>query len=198
MRRAFTIVELLIVVGIVGLLAALLIPVFGTWRERSVVRSAARDIESILKLARSKSLASEGGAKYGVLFYDGAANFSLCKNPAYIPDPVVPSSYNVYSCGTLINSHTLGSSLSFCAPYTSSTELKSLAPGWAVVPGVFFSKLTGEYENIDPASTEGVIYFYNKNKIASPCGDQPALDACLAAKTCGGVVITKSGVIYEK
>lgn len=190
-------IELIIVIGVIGLLAALIIPSFGTWRERTVVRSAARDVESILKLARSKSLASEDGAKYGVLFYDGATTFSLCKNPDAIR--LGDSGYYIYTCPTLVNSYSLPNSLSFCTPYTSSIELQSISPGWTIIPGVIFSKLTGEYEDITPSATEGVIYFYNKNKIASPCGSgEAALTICRNNKTCGGVVITKSGVIYEK
>jgi len=188
MRRAFTMVEILIVVGIISLLAALVIPSFGTWRERTVVRSAARDIESILKLARSKSLASEDGAMYGVLFYDSSTAFQLCKNPHYD---------GTFTCGTIINTYRLPSALSFCTIFTSSAELKTSALSLGVNPGVFFSKLTGEYENIDSASSEGTIYFYNTSKEASPCGN-PAIDECLLAKTCGGVTITKSGLIYEK
>jgi len=189
MRRAFTIVEILIVAGVISLLAALVIPSFGVWRERTVVRSAARDIESILKLARSKSLASEDGAKYGVLFYDSSTAFQLCKNPSY--------SGGTFDCGTIINTYRLPSTLSFCTIFTSSAELKTTPLGLGVNPGVFFSKLTGEFENIDLASSEGTIYFYNKNKIPSPCGT-PTLPGCLLDKTCGGITITKSGVIYEK
>ena len=171
MRRAFTMVELIIVIGIIGLLAAIIIPSFGIWRERTVVRSAARDIESVLKLARSKSLASEDGAKYGVAFYGGNSQyFNLCKNTS-----------NDSTCTTYISSHDLPVSLAFCST--------------ALTAPVFFKKLTGEYEG---ASADLIIYFYNKNKIASPCGSSSLTTECLSAKTCGGVTITKSGVIYEK
>ncbi len=169
MRRAFTLIELIIVVGIIGFLVALIMPSFGTWRERTVVQSTARDIESILKLARSKSLASEGGAKYGVQFITGSAWYQLCKNAP-------PSA----SCDKFINEYDVPSALSFCADTT-----------------VVFSKLTGEYENLDPSADLGTIYFYNKNKTANPCSQPSAIVACLTAKTCGGVTITKSGIIYE-
>ncbi|MSR76234.1 MAG: prepilin-type N-terminal cleavage/methylation domain-containing protein [Candidatus Ryanbacteria bacterium] len=161
-RRALTLIEVVVVLAVLGVLLTIGVPNFSTWRDRNAVGTAARDVESILKLARSKSLASEEGALYGVFFTSAGSKHSLCKNPAA-------------SCGTLVNDYFLPGNLVFCPTPQDVT----------------FSKLSGSTQ------ADETVYFYNKN-IASLCGNQPALDACILAKTCGGVIAAQSGVIYEK
>lgn len=112
--RGFSLIEALVVLGALVMLIAIVIPGFSAWRSRNAVSTAVRDVESVLKLARSKTLASEDGASYGVFFTNGDAKYSLCKNPDA-------------NCNTLVNDRFLPGGLIFCPTPTN----------------INFSKLTG-------------------------------------------------------
>lgn len=64
--RGFTLVEILVVLGIFGLLAASAVVALGTLRGGSDLQAEARGLSRVLELARSKTVASEGDARYGV------------------------------------------------------------------------------------------------------------------------------------
>ena len=167
--RAFSLIEILVVLAVIGILIAVVVPGFSTWRTRNAVGTGVRDVESVLKLARSKSLASEDGALYGVFFTAADNKYSFCKNPS-------DAGGGTYICGTLINDHFLPASLVFC-PTPSD---------------IIFSKLTGNTQ------ANATVYFYNKNTASALCSDAPALTLCITDKTCGGVEVLQSGVVYEK
>ena len=56
--RGFSLLELLVVIAIISILVALALPSYLEWRRNIVYRTAARDIVSALREARSKSIAS--------------------------------------------------------------------------------------------------------------------------------------------
>jgi prepilin-type N-terminal cleavage/methylation domain-containing protein len=70
-QRAFTLLELLLVIGIMGLFLGLSIPSFRVFDQRSSLQNAAQEMASTLRLAQSKTLASQDGARYGVSFTTG-------------------------------------------------------------------------------------------------------------------------------
>jgi type II secretory pathway pseudopilin PulG len=193
-RRGFGVVEVLIVVTILGFVVAIVIASFNIWRGKTALRSTARDIESTLKLARSKSLASEDSAEYGVQFPDIGTSYKLCKNPIYDCQWIVCT----YSCGTEITENVLPLDISFCSFNKMGLELHSFNTVGVINPTVIFDRLTGAYQNIDPLFSEGTAFVYNKNEISEPCNDPAAITACLAADTCIGITITNSGVVYER
>ncbi len=65
---AFTLIEVLIVVAIVGILAAISVNGFGAFATRSGADASARVVLSALEEARARTLSAEGGTSYGVHF----------------------------------------------------------------------------------------------------------------------------------
>ena len=59
-NKGFTFVELVVVVALVSILAAIAIPNYSQWRAQSQVKQVARDVLSGLRQARSTAIA-EGG-----------------------------------------------------------------------------------------------------------------------------------------
>ena len=64
--RGFTLVEILVVFGILGLLLASALVALSTLRGGSDLQAEARGLQRVLELAKSKTIASEGDARYGV------------------------------------------------------------------------------------------------------------------------------------
>ncbi|HEY0590723.1 MAG TPA: GspH/FimT family pseudopilin [Thermoanaerobaculia bacterium] len=52
-----TLVELMIVVAIVGILATIAVPAFGTLRKKSAIRAAVHEIRAVIRLGRSRAIA---------------------------------------------------------------------------------------------------------------------------------------------
>ncbi len=55
-REGFTLVEAILVVGIMGILMAISIPSFVGWRENLMYRETAREVASILREAKSRAI----------------------------------------------------------------------------------------------------------------------------------------------
>ncbi len=67
-QKSFTIVELLITIGILIILTAIVVPSFRLFQKESDLDNSVGQIINILRLAQNKALASEGGAQWGVYF----------------------------------------------------------------------------------------------------------------------------------
>jgi len=82
-ERGFTLMEMMIVVVVIGVIAAMAIPSFLSYMPKLKVKACARDIVSQLRLARSKSVAER--RPYGVAFDVGAKCYTVfadTDNPA--------------------------------------------------------------------------------------------------------------------
>ena len=72
-RRGFTLVELLVTLGIFAILGMIALPVSHYLEEDAALGNTTKEIAGILRLAQSKTLASENSDSYGV-FFDVSAN----------------------------------------------------------------------------------------------------------------------------
>lgn len=68
MRPAFTLMELLVTIGIIGIIAATTIPAYGAIRQSVLLNAAARQLVSTLREAQNKSIASQDNSPFGVKF----------------------------------------------------------------------------------------------------------------------------------
>jgi len=66
--KGFTLLELLVVVGILIILAGIIISNIGFFREESQLNNLAGEVINILRLAQNKTLASEQASSWGVYF----------------------------------------------------------------------------------------------------------------------------------
>jgi type II secretory pathway pseudopilin PulG len=67
-RKSFTLVELLVIIGILIVLTAIAVPFLRYFQKESDLNNSAEEIINILRVAQNKTLASETAATYGVYF----------------------------------------------------------------------------------------------------------------------------------
>lgn len=86
MKSAFTITELLVVIGIIVILAVLAVPALHDFQLTSDLENSADQILNILRLARQKTIASELASSWGVYFSTSTSphQYTLFKGQAYI------------------------------------------------------------------------------------------------------------------
>jgi prepilin-type N-terminal cleavage/methylation domain-containing protein len=77
-RKGITLIELVIVLVIICIGAALMVPNLGGWMHYYRLRSAARDIVSIMRAAQMKAVSNN--LRYGVAFDTGTQEFQLYRD----------------------------------------------------------------------------------------------------------------------
>ena len=65
-KRGFTLVEILIAVGIIGLVSTLVIIPLASFRDSALLDGAAEEILALLHEARARTVSSDGASRYGV------------------------------------------------------------------------------------------------------------------------------------
>lgn len=118
MKRGFSIIETLIVIGILAVFASILFQSIGRFGEASVIDGDARTVHAILSEARSRTIASHNDQQYGVHFSSSAVTL-------FIGDS--------YDAGTTTNETTALSSR-----VSLATDLSG------GVDDIVFSRITGE------------------------------------------------------
>ncbi len=85
----FTLLELILVVSVLGLLTALAIPAYASFRRNVALTNYADEIVSALRTAQNRSSTSQGGVVHGVhlttnqyCLFTGST-FSTCTSPSY-------------------------------------------------------------------------------------------------------------------
>ncbi|OGZ22564.1 MAG: hypothetical protein A3A08_01535 [Candidatus Nealsonbacteria bacterium RIFCSPLOWO2_01_FULL_41_9] len=66
--KSFTLIEILIVVGILAVLIGLSVPIFGLFQKTSGLNNSAQEIAGFLRLAQNKTLSLEQGGQWGIYF----------------------------------------------------------------------------------------------------------------------------------
>ncbi len=77
-RKGITLIELLIVLVIIFIGAALMVPNISGWMYHYRLRSAARDVVSVMRTAQMKAVSSN--SRYGVAFDTGTQEFRLYRD----------------------------------------------------------------------------------------------------------------------
>ena len=85
-ERGFTLVEVLVVVGIVGIMGAIAIPNFLSWRENKSLQSAARDMYAGFRKAQVAAVKNNRNA---AVSFDGTTGYTVYvdENRNFILDP---------------------------------------------------------------------------------------------------------------
>lgn len=85
MKTAFTLIEVLVIIGLIIILTGLAVPVFQVFQKESVLNNSTQEIINALRLAQNKTAASEGASSWGVYFEDITSphQYTLFKGGSY-------------------------------------------------------------------------------------------------------------------
>lgn len=100
-KRGFTLIEIMIVVGITALLGSTVLLSFSSYRQRQVLENSARTIVAVLRDAHQRAVNHEAGKEWGVHFEKGLGGgrdyYAFFSGPMYLspaqltflPNPVI-------------------------------------------------------------------------------------------------------------
>ncbi len=106
MRKAFSLTELLVILGVLSILIIASLPVFNFFKSESLLTNVSEEIISRLRLAQSRTITSEAGSQYGVYFNDTSQpnQYVLFKGSSYsLRDPLsdetfpLPNEIKIYA-----------------------------------------------------------------------------------------------------
>jgi type IV fimbrial biogenesis protein FimT len=100
-RKGITFIELIIVLVIICIGAALMVPGFGAWVPHYRLKSAARDIVSVMRTAQIKAVSNN--IRYGVAFDTANRQFQLYRNSGGLADFQVDGAANDLPSGVTLS-----------------------------------------------------------------------------------------------
>lgn len=109
--KGFTVVELLIVVGITVVLAAAAAPIYSNLQVSTQLDEASAQITQDLRLAREQSRAGVYGVSHGVLF--GANSYTLYQGASYAARDATYDQINTFSKALAITTTFPGNEVTF-------------------------------------------------------------------------------------
>ena len=87
-RLAFTLVELLIVIGLTVAMALMAVPLYVNWQAHSALATGVQEAVAALREAQTRAMAGDGGRPWGVYFDDapgsGSDRFVLFRGATYV------------------------------------------------------------------------------------------------------------------
>lgn len=83
MKRGFTLVEIMVVIGIMSLLILVVSVNIRSFQTRAQVTQAAEELASILREAQSRSMAVVNGENHGIHFNEGDNTYTLFEGTAF-------------------------------------------------------------------------------------------------------------------
>jgi Tfp pilus assembly protein FimT len=110
MKTAFTLLEILMIVGIIALLAALAIPALHNFQLSSDLENSSQELINALRLAQQRTIASEGDSSWGVYFIAGGPphQYVLFKGDSYLSRDASKDEIHKISGAVLISEINLG------------------------------------------------------------------------------------------
>jgi prepilin-type N-terminal cleavage/methylation domain-containing protein len=100
-KKGITLIELVVVLVIICIGAALMVPGFGAWVPHYRLRGAARDVVSVMRTAQTKAVSYN--IRYGVAFDTANQEFTLYRNSGGLGDFQVDGSATSLPKGVTFN-----------------------------------------------------------------------------------------------
>lgn len=110
-NNGFTLLEILVAAAILITMAVIITGALANFRENSELDRAGDNIMSLIREARSRTLASEKGNQFGVRFENARA--ILFEGPAFDPDDPDNEIYNLLSQLEIFNINVSGANVIF-------------------------------------------------------------------------------------
>ncbi|MFH1170151.1 MAG: type II secretion system protein [Candidatus Vogelbacteria bacterium] len=102
MKRGFTLVEILVAIGIIVLVSYLVVIPFASFRDAKLLDGATEDILSLLHEAQTRTLSSDGGVAYGIHFESDKITLVPDNKEVLLHNHLTISSISLIGGGTTI------------------------------------------------------------------------------------------------
>lgn len=126
-RSGFTLMEMMVVIAIVGIIAAAVVPNFIGWRNNAKVSQAARQIYSDLQTARTTAIKTN--STVSIDFDTGTNSYTLNGRERNLPAGVVLSNVNFTASGNVATFNNLGFGRTFFDAPNDGSVTVTLANG---------------------------------------------------------------------
>lgn len=104
--KGFTLVELILVIAIMAILAALTIPAMGQFANRTQIDATTDEIISALRFAQAKAMAVEQDSKFGVYFDNANQKFYIFRGLNFGDNPSENIEYSYPNTINLVQAFT--------------------------------------------------------------------------------------------
>lgn len=139
--RGLTVVELLVVIGIITLLVAASVPAYWNFLNRYQLDANAEDMAQVLRLAQSKTMQSEGDVVWSVHLVSGAGgSFTLFQGSTFVTRDTAFDEAHDLPASLSLSSTTPDADISFVKVEGSTADTGTITLDW---PGGIESRVIG-------------------------------------------------------